>query len=57
MPNALLERLGMSVDELLTLQAALIRVIDHANTPITTHIAALQAPMTGIGPDAATSTS
>ena len=33
MPNALLERLGLSLEELHTLQAALIRVIDRANAP------------------------
>ena len=44
-PNALLERLGMSLDELEKLQTALIRVIDHANTPITTHPTAQQAPV------------
>jgi len=55
-PNALLERLGTSLEKLAALQTALIRVIDHANTP-TTHTAAQQAPMTSIDPDAATSTS
>ena len=56
-PNALLERLGMSLEELEALQTALIRVIDHANTPITTHTATPHPPMTSIDPDAATSTS
>ncbi|HEY5843899.1 MAG TPA: hypothetical protein VIU87_20975, partial [Mycobacterium sp.] len=41
-PNALLARLGMSLEELEPLQAALIRVIDHANTPPTTHTATQQ---------------